>query len=49
MRLAADTVTLTLKRYADRGVFRGLRVEPGRGGRLTYEFNGPALFLLLAI
>jgi hypothetical protein len=33
-----DPVTRTLREYADRGVFRGLRAVKGRGGRVEYTF-----------
>jgi hypothetical protein len=36
---AADRVALALQRYADRGVFRGLSVAPGRAGRQTFSFT----------
>jgi hypothetical protein len=36
---ATDGVALALQRYADRGVFRGLSVAEGRGGRQTFSFT----------
>jgi hypothetical protein len=35
---AVDGVALALQRYADRGVFRGLSVAAGRGGRQKFSF-----------
>lgn len=35
----ADGVANTLQGYADRGVFRGLSVQPGRGGRQNFSFT----------
>lgn len=31
-------VTKALQSYADRGVFRGFRATPARGGRVAYQF-----------
>jgi hypothetical protein len=36
---ATSQLTAALQAYADRGVFRGLRVEPGPGGRSDYFFT----------
>jgi hypothetical protein len=36
---ATGRVALALQRYADRGVFRGLSVNAGRGGRQTFSFT----------
>jgi|RhiMethySRZTD1v2_1073278.scaffolds.fasta_scaffold06035_4 hypothetical protein len=36
---AADGVAIALQRYADRGVFRGLSVTAGRGGRQNFSFT----------
>ena len=36
---AADGVALALQRYADRGVFRGLSIAAGRGGRQNISFT----------
>ena len=36
---ATDRVALALRRYADRGVFRGLSVAAGRGGRQNFSFT----------
>ena len=33
-----DPVTASLRRYADRGVFRGFRAVPGARGRVDYVF-----------
>jgi hypothetical protein len=33
-----DPVTEILQSYADRGVFRGFRAAPGRGGCVEYQF-----------
>jgi hypothetical protein len=33
-----EGVTAALKSYADRGVFRGFRAAPSRGGRVEYRF-----------
>lgn len=38
MRAGPDPVGTTLREYADRGVFRGLRAERGRFGRIEYRF-----------
>jgi len=35
----ASQLTAALQSYADRGVFRGLRVESGSGGRRNYFFT----------
>jgi hypothetical protein len=36
---APEGVALALQRYADRGVFRGLSVTAGRGGRQAFSFT----------
>ena len=36
---AADGVAVALQRYADRGVFRGLSIAAGRGGRQNISFT----------
>jgi len=36
---AANGVASALQRYADRGVFRGLSISAGRGGRQNFSFT----------
>jgi len=36
---SAEVVTRSLQRYADRGVFRALSSEPGRGGRVEFRLT----------
>lgn len=38
-REPADIVTATLRRYADRGVFRGFSIAPDSRGRQAYRFT----------
>jgi len=35
---SVEVIARSLQHYADRGVFRGLSSEPGRGGRVEFRF-----------